>query len=96
MSITFSIKTKIIAEVPAEAFDDIQGFDDILEKKTGKYIDLYGKTILYKGDAQLLLSGFCTISKQKGKGFNFHPSIKALLAVLESIDNSEVIRVNGE
>lgn len=96
MSITFTIENNIVAEVPAEAFDDIQGFDDILEKKTGKYIDLYGKTILYKDDAQLLLSSFSAISKQKGKGFNFHPSIKTLIAVLESIDNSEVIRVSGE
>ncbi|QQS03591.1 MAG: hypothetical protein IPK50_14955 [Fibrobacterota bacterium] len=50
MSITFRVAGELLGEVPIEAFDALYGFDALLEEKTGKYVDLYGRTILYEND----------------------------------------------
>ncbi|MBK8801176.1 MAG: hypothetical protein IPN71_03805 [Fibrobacteres bacterium] len=96
MSLTFKVDTKVIGTIPVGAFDGIMGFDNLLENKTGKFLDLYGKTILYKTDVLMLIEGIDNLSIKTGKSLRHNPSIKHLIELLSSIGDSDVLHVFGE
>lgn len=95
MSITFRVAGELLGEVPIEAFDALYGFDALLEEKTGKYVDLYGKTILYGNDIKWLLIGIEAILKSNKNAIT-NANTSKLLHILSSIDGPNAIHIQGE
>lgn len=95
MSITFRVAGELLGEVPIEAFDALYGFDALLEEKTGKYVDLYGRTILYENDIKWLLLGIETALKANKNAMR-NANTSKLLHILSSIEGPAAIHIQGE